>query len=419
MKKSIQPEFILKVCMIALVTSGVFIFMNFIFLFVVEDAFLSRNLNKEAQVLESHYSNAGSWKQPESKSMKRYETAASLPDNLERLMKEEPDRSEFYGQEGRHYHLATLSDGSYLVSEVSQQLLVRPMRKGLFVVYGVLSLLVTVIACLVAYGMARKTIRPITQLANEVASLEPSRAPETFAEGYPKNEIGQLAHQLENSMQRIYAFVQREQNFSRDVSHDLRTPLAVASGAIEILETQEETTQEQKALLERIKLSHVHMSLTVRALLSMARESSSVDLVDQKVMPIVEQTILQYGDRLEGKPVKLEVSVPYAATIAAANGVLEILLSNILGNAFQYTMEGAVHVTFKDGELTISDTAGGIPEALKSTLFEANSKSEHSSGYGLGLSIVKRLCEYHSIDLSITHLEGGTAISLKFNSKVS
>lgn len=411
-KKSIQPEFILKVSLISLFVSALFIMMNFMFLFVVEDEFLDRNLRQEKAKVEAYYQNTGKLPQSDSAKMKIYQTIEDLPDGIGAILIEEPARREFSGKGGRHYHVAQLSAGAYLVSEVSSQLIIRPMRKGLVMVYGLLALIAVGVSCFVAYRMARKTIQPLTQLALSISTLKPDQLPQGFASDYPDNEIGVLALQLEGSMHRIYEFIEREQQFSRDVSHDLRTPLAASSGALEILQTQDVSESHSAQLLERIKVANTHMSLTISALLSMAREKKEQEPKGQPILSVTEKIILQFSDLLNGKDIELDVNIPLETRFQAADGVLEILLSNIIGNAFQYTTEGMITISYVDGKLSISDTAGGIPADLKKTLFDKNTRSEHSSGYGLGLSIVKRLCEYHDIEISIDHFKGGTSIIL-------
>ena len=146
----------------------------------------------------------------------------------------------------------------------------------------------------------------------------------------------------------------------------------------------------------------------------MAREQQGEATKRQSLVRAVETTVLNYGHLIEGKPVELEVDVPQGASAELQDGVLEIILSNILSNAFQYTQEGSIRIDYLDGRLRITDTGGGIPDSLKATMFEKNAQGEHSSGYGLGLSIVKRLCERHEIGIAVEHLDDGTRIELMF-----
>ncbi|GHF24216.1 two-component sensor histidine kinase [Kordiimonas sediminis] len=413
-RKSIQPEFIVKVCLLSLVIALVFSVLNFLFLFVVEDEFLDRGLSQEKQKTLSVYETTGKWEQPDNPNIQLYFSLETLPDSIGEILRESPQQKEFYGQEGRHYHLTRLDNDVFLVYEVSSLLIVRPMRTGLIIFYGITALIITGVACYMAYRMARKTIRPLGQLAQHIAQIDPEAEPKKFAQEYPNNEIGLLAEQLEGSLRRVHDFIEREKQFSRDVSHDLRTPLAVAAGACELMEKEGQSAEDRRHLLARQKIAHAHMDLTITALLSMVREKQQNSVVAQSLMPILENVILQYSYQLDGKDIELDIQVPGSASVSAPDGVLEILLSNILSNAFQYTEAGTIGIHFKDGRLSVSDTGGGMPDQIKSGLFVKNIKSDHSSGYGLGLSLVKRVCEYHDIGLEVEHRMAGTVIHLHF-----
>lgn len=412
--KSIQPAFVLRMCLLAVFIAAAFVMMNFLFLFAAEDEFLRKVVAKEEAELVAAHEATGNWPEPSVAGMRLYFAPEALPDGIGDELSEEPNQREFYGEEGRHYHLEVLGDDVFLVYEVSEQLIIRNMRTMLLVTYGIMALLVTVIAAAVAYRLARRTIRPISDLADHVATIEPDSPPGEFAHSYPDNEIGELAGQLETSLSRLHAFSEREAQFSRDVSHDLRTPLAVASGALELLAQPDLPADKRRELVERTRRATSHMSLTVSALLSMAREQKRKATKRQSIARAVETTVLSYGHLIEGKPVELEIDVPQDASAELQDGVLEIILSNILSNAFQYTQEGSIRIDYEGGELRITDTGGGIPDDLKATMFDKHAQGEHSSGYGLGLSIVKRLCERHEIGIAVEHLEDGTRVKLTF-----
>ena len=413
-QRSIQPDFILRVCLLVVSVCVVFVLMTFFFLFFVEDAFLERNLERERIGLEQHFDSYGEWRQPETAGMRVYLPTELLPDGIGNILAQEPNRVEFYGDQGRHYHIARLADTSVLVYEVSDQLLVRPLRTGLLVTFGLLGLIATAVAGYIAFGLARKTIKPLADLSDHIAGLQPNVPPEDFAHAYPDNEIGHLAMQLEQSLHRIQAFIDRETRFARDISHDLRTPLAVSATTLELLAKPDVSAEKRLELVSRMAAANSHMTLTVSALLSMSRESGRQEANRRHLLPVIENTILQYGHLLEDKPVDIDVAVDRTAQVLLADGVLEILLSNLLSNAFQYTVQGTITVSFARGVLSICDTGEGIPESLQGIVMEPTIRSDHSSGYGLGLSIVKRLCEHHDIGVDVQTSGSGTVVSLSF-----
>ena len=89
--------------------------------------------------------------------------------------------------------------------------------------------------------------------------------------------------------------------------------------------------------------------------------------------------------------------------------VLNVLLSNLVGNAFAHTREGRVVIGMDDDTLRISNPGSGVRDED----YAAFAKGEASQGTGLGLSIVRRLCERHGIDLRIDGTPGQTVSRLR------
>ncbi|MEX0299000.1 MAG: sensor histidine kinase [Kordiimonas sp.] len=416
-KRSIARQVIFNFCWFAVLISGVFSFMTFMLLFTVEDRFLDRALYSERDKLIAAYEITGVWPQPNLSHMTIYTGLETLPDDMRSKYVEEPQSHEFYGEEGRHYHLAHLAEDVFLLAEVSDQLLIRPWRGAIVQVFSITTALLTLIGCWIAYRLARRSVGPLTELAGFVEKATPDNLPDNFAASYPPNEVGVFAGALEKALGRIGQFIKREQNFNRDVSHDLRTPIAVVSGAVEILQKRHKLDKPVAELVDRIELANRHMARTVEALLSLAREEDAERRREPvKILPILEKTIIQFSHLLDGKDVEVEVDVEQQVTLQLQAGVLEILLANLLSNAFEFTSQGVVLIRFKDGVLSISDTGGGVEEEMRETMFEVDKKGEGSSGFGRGLSIVKRVCEHHKVFIKVAHKAGGTEISLKFSS---
>ena len=93
--------------------------------------------------------------------------------------------------------------------------------------------------------------------------------------------------------------------------------------------------------------------------------------------------------------------------------MLKVLLDNLLSNAFQYTNRGEVKVDFLNNQLVISDTGLGIEENISSHITAPAVKGSQSTGYGFGLSIVKRLCEHQGWQLTVESNKG-TVVSVLF-----
>ncbi|WP_440876566.1 sensor histidine kinase [Thalassotalea sp. PLHSN55] len=436
---SLSRRIVAQFCIFTLFLSAIFGFLAFILLYNLEDSFIERDIDQEAQYLVNHYQQNQQWPAVRSAYFSLHFSTESLPKDMRETFIAEPQRKEFYGEAGRHYHLLTLStisninnvNNAYLLAEVSQKLLVRPVREGIFKLLIISALMLTVIAFIIAWLLGRKTAKPLKDLADLVDGVAPENIPNTFADKFPNNEIGILAQTLEHSMQQISKALERERCFTRDVSHELRTPVAVIKNSVELFQqknnaqtadsankaalNKESANRENTEIVSRIGEAAVQMEQTVTTLLLLAREEhAQAKQTLVPLLPLIEQSIIEQSYLLEGKSVDVQVDDNCAVSVMAQQGMLKVLLDNLLSNAFQYTEQGKVIVSFNDNTLTIEDTGPGIEKDISQQVTEPAIKGSQSTGYGFGLSIVKRLCENQQWQLTVVS-EQGTRISIGFN----
>ncbi|MEW6982219.1 sensor histidine kinase [Colwelliaceae bacterium 6471] len=413
---SLSRRIVAQFCIFTLALSAIYGLLCFLLLYSLEDDFIEREVKQEANYLVETYRETGQWSQARSEHMALYFSTSSLPDDIRQQFIDEPQRKEFFGAQGRHYHLYPLPEYNnvYLVAQVSERLLVRPIRGSVLTLLLISGTALTFIAFIIAWLLGRKTATPLKQLADLVDGVAPQNIPHTFADQFPNNEIGILARTLENSMQQISKALAREKCFTRDVSHELRTPVAIVKNAVELCQEKNIFQEQDKQIISRISEAAMQMEQTVTTLLVLAREEhTSAQKTQVKLLPLIEQSILDHRHILEGKCVDVQVHDNCNAVVCAQQGMLKVLLDNLLSNAFQYTESGEVKVSFIDNELTIEDTGSGIEQAISAQVTEPAIKGSQSTGYGFGLSIVKRLCEHQHWQLTVVSNKG-TSISVAF-----
>ncbi|MEP2603548.1 MAG: HAMP domain-containing sensor histidine kinase, partial [Paraglaciecola sp.] len=339
-----------------------------------------------------------------------------FPLDFRDLSIQEPQRREFYGNQGRHYHLFAIKGhpDTWLVAEVSEDLLVRPIRAGVIKFLIISTLFVSMLACLLTWLVSRKTVKPLKQLADLVDDVAPENMPKDFAKQFPNNELGILARTLEQSFTRITQTLEREKCFTRDVSHELRTPLAIIQNAAELYHSYQVEHQSGNAVVQRIADASLQMEKTVYTLLMLAREEH-VESIKERVsfMPIIERSVLDNYALMDGKKIAINISDNCQTEVHAQPGMLKVLLDNLLSNAFRYTLEGEVNIHFKDGTLIVKDTGPGIEQPITNNVTDPAVKGSQSTSFGFGLSIVKRLCEHQNWQLTV-HSDSGTCVSVYF-----
>lgn len=413
---SLSRRIVIQFCIFTFAISAVYGLISFLLMYTLEDNFFRKEIQLEAEYLSFGYQQTGEWPPTRRPNMQLHFTKATFPADFMEISIEEPRRTEFTGNNGKHYHLYTFPqyENTFLVAEVSNELFVRPIRSGVIQFLSISTLFVSIFACLIAWLISRKTTRPLKELAELVDGVEPEVIPRDFSKHYPNNEVGILASTIEKSLHRISLTLDREKCFTRDVSHELRTPLAIIKNAAELLTTQTTSNSEDKKLLHRIAEASENMEKTVYTLLMLAREeNTSQGKENVQLMPLIEQSTIDNRALLVGKKVDINIANSCHTRIYAQPGMLKVLLDNLLSNAFQYTLSGEVNISYLDNALVIQDTGPGIEPNISDNVTEPAIKGTKSTGFGFGLSIVKRLCAHQNWQLSVSS-QNGTTVKVAF-----
>ncbi|QDH69533.1 sensor histidine kinase [Marilutibacter alkalisoli] len=421
--RRLQTRLMLAFAVFTLLVAGVFALYAVAFMYAVEDAFFDRVLEQEAQTQLAHWHASGEWIQPREPFVRIYASPDAFPEDLREARVEEPWRREFAGREGRHYHVHALQPSAqvaptWLVAEVSDWLIVRPMRDPLFALLAATGLGLVALAIGLGFWLARRTARPLSRLAALVDAMRPDRPPPPFARYAGDDEVGVLARGLATLGERVHAFIAREREFTRDASHELRTPLAVIRSASERMQGETGLSPGGRQHLAHVHESARQLEQTVTMLLSLAREAWTEHGGESTaVLPLVERVVVEQSPLLDGKPVEVDVEVPPHLVLPVSAAVLHVLLSNLVGNAFAHTEDGRVRIDLADGRLRIANSGRIAAAEGDWTQGEPLRKREGSSGFGLGLAIVHRVCERHGIDLQLVSRADGAEASIGLDAR--
>ncbi len=417
-RRQLRHRLMLAFAGFALFVAALYGFYVVLFAYLVEDRFFQGLLQQEARAQLAHRSAHGQWTRPQLPFVSVHVDPSTLPDGLGTRLADEPWRREFPGGDGRHYHLQLLDAGSaapsagtraWLLAEVSEQLVVRPMRGGIAQWLGWSALAVVAIALLLGTWLARRMTAPLSRLATLVEQADPDRLPTGLAAGFPDDEVGTLARGLERLIARIDAFVAREREFTRDASHELRTPLAVIRSACERLAARGGLDDTSRSQIDHVRQSAQQLEQTVATLLALAREQHGTEPAgDIALLPLLERVIVEQAPLLDGRPVEVALEVAASTSARWPANVLHVVLSNLVGNAFAHTTAGVVAIDVDGRWLRIANPGSG----LGGDAFTPFVKGEASAGFGLGLAIVTRLCARHGIALRFDGAAGATVARL-------
>jgi signal transduction histidine kinase len=261
-------------------------------------------------------------------------------------------------------------------------------------------------------------IAPVAHLSDVVNESGPDNLPTDLSKAYFDDEVGVLAKALEQAMQRVETFIEREYRFNRYASHELRTPVTIVKGAVALLKKKFPTEKDPAYRpLMRIERAVNNMEKIIETLLWLSREDAAVDQSQVfAVVSVVDETIEQTRHLLGSKPIDIELVPENHPQLSIPAPIFQIMLNNLIRNAIQYTASGKIIVTVKDDRVIISDTGTGMdPEYLK-LVTQPHFPGRRDQCFGLGLSIVNRLCDRLKWRLKIESEQGcGSRVQLIFS----
>lgn len=320
--------------------------------------------------------------------------------------------------DGRNYQVAnfTLGDRRFYLTYDITHIERRTRQLEWLLLLGVL--LGGLLAGYVSWRISKVVIAPVAQLAAQIRDADAQRTRADFASRYDDYEVGAIARAFDAYLQRIAEFMSRERAFTEDASHELRTPVAVIGTAAERLAGDPALPSSLLAPVQRIQRAARQMQVSLQALLYMAREqepqASALELAPAG--EIVAQAVEGCQHLLAGKSLRLETHMETRLegnALMVPRGLVLIVVTNLLHNAISHCAGGVISVGLADDLLTISDSGPGIGEAELPHIFDRHYRGAHSSGQGLGLHIIKRICDRQQWPIRVSSTVGvGTSFSI-------
>ncbi len=283
-------------------------------------------------------------------------------------------------------------------------------RMPWWVLIGLLSLISIGVAGLLAWGYTRPlhklqwAMRKASQgvfdvrIANEIGHLH--------------DEIGALARQYDAMAEKINGLFERQKTLFHDVSHELRSPLARISVAIELAEKDPAKATE---FLERIERDASQLNALVDELLTYARldENAPIEFHPVDLVPILEDIVSDANFEGSAGGTQVTLNAPKSIEVNIHVDSLMHAVENLVRNALRYSDPGRqvrVDASIENGfaVVKITDSGPGLePDALE-RIFEPFVRGKNQptgGGFGLGLAIAKRAAERHGGTLKAENVE--------------
>ena len=260
----------------------------------------------------------------------------------------------------------------------------------------------TLFALIIGWWSASKVMSPVTDLARRLRRAGSSSDTEELAPHFADDEVGELAKALDDYSDRLTDVVQRDREFNADVSHELRTPLAVIKSATELLLSQDDLDQKTRQRLMRIQRAQENGTDLTGALLQLSRNERGHGATD--VAKLAEHLLEIQRVQLRGKSLELRLEGQPGLIVDAPEAAVSVALGNLIGNAVKYTTSGEVVVRVNNSSVDVIDSGPGLSAEEAARLFERGYRgahAEHTHGGGIGLSIVRRLCNLYDWNVRV------------------
>ncbi|HEY7759888.1 MAG TPA: HAMP domain-containing sensor histidine kinase [Burkholderiales bacterium] len=325
--------------------------------------------------------------------------------------------------DGNEFHVAVRTDGVarfYIAYDAAHH--EQRMRDFmLLLVFGVAA--TAMLAVVLGYWLAGFVVDPVTDLAARVRTLQPGAKDTGLATSYADDEVRRLAQAFDRYHARMAEFVEREQQFTADVSHELRTPLTAIRTSCELLGLDQSLAPASRKRLEQIARAARRMGDLVNSLLLLARTGQAAESEDVLLRESVDEACEPLREAAARKAVAFETAVDPKVVLRLDRSALDLILSNLIRNALAHTDSGRIEVGFRDRTLTIADTGRGIeaedlPHVFR-RFYRGAASPPRGEGFGLGLALVKRLCDLYAWEVALDSGPGkGTRVTIAFPPEV-
>jgi signal transduction histidine kinase len=280
--------------------------------------------------------------------------------------------------------------------------------------YGVGLVLIVTIG--LGMSAAQAILSPVKRLSRDLSQIQPQQRGIRIAAEYQGTEIGQIAGAFDKYLERLDRFVERERSFTSAASHELRTPLSVILGATDVLSEQSASKPAFRAL-DRIRRACDEMLGFIEATLFLSREEATPlhDGHPTDIDQIVSALIETNQSHIDRKNLRIEKQCLYPLKVDQPASLVSITIGNILRNAIQHSQDALISIVINQHGVQIIDQGEGICREALPLIFD-RSYTTKPGGTGLGLNLVKRICDRLHWRLDVMSEAGvGTSIRILFN----
>lgn len=389
---------------------------------VIEQILIKNAILEEEEYFWQQHRNNPSFPLPDTKNLTGYFDPDLFPPEISNDLPQQPGFYEYgKGVERTVLYISKPGDTRLYLLYYRGQVDALVLYYGIFPLFTVL--LILYLSLWLTYRFNRRTVSPVIRLAHEINELDFTQtdtahitlpAPAFDAD----SEIQTLSNAINRLAERVNSFISRERNFTRDASHELRSPITVINIAADMLLSEQDLPAPAHQSVLRIKRAVSDMEQLTEIFLTLAREDDDALPREQVQLNDVIQEEIELADILkQGKDVQIHFQPENRIELEASDKVLSVLLGNLIRNAILYTEQGSVMIRVKGRDVVIEDSGEGMSEQQVDNMFQPFKRGNgiNTSGFGIGLTIVKRLSDRFHWSVEVESNPGhGTRFQISF-----
>ncbi len=287
--------------------------------------------------------------------------------------------------------------------------------------------IILILSTIGGYFLIYKSFLPIEKILFELKNINANQLSKRVTKEDSNDEITYLCEEINNLLQRIEISFEKISQFTSDASHELKTPLTIIRGEIEIALRKDRSQEEYKQSLQSCLDEILVIQQTVDDLLFLAK-MDTLEKLDEELIYLDEitlESVKELTNFAKSKEVLIEVSVKEAIELTGYSKLLKIAIKNIIKNGITFSNKNSKIIVsnyIKDEKkiISVQDFGIGIAKDEQEKIFEKfyrtdKSRSKESGGTGLGLSICKKIIHMHKGDIQIQSIENqGTTVKFIF-----
>lgn len=286
-------------------------------------------------------------------------------------------------------------------------------------VLAVAAPIVLVVASGGGYVLAGRALRPVAEITRRASTIGANDLHARLDLPLPDDELGRLARTFDAMLARIEEAFERQRRFTGDAAHELRTPLSLMRGQVDLALARDRSADDYRDALHELDADLERLTGLVGTLLALARSDAGAMTPDRAPIDLAA-TVAAVADLYE--PLAADAGVALATEAAATPAdadedlIIQILV-NLVDNALAHTPDGG-RITIgcaPDGggaRLWVSDTGRGIPTEHQARVFDRFYRvdaARTTGGSGLGLAICRTIAEAHGGAITLTCEPGAGA----------